>query len=113
VFHLLNFKRANFENSSAVQVTGLTSSTSSQGPLIEFAVWSIPKSNSTIISPSPKFVILKNANLLISKGAKVNTKNKFGYTPLDMAIKLNKAKIADLLRKHGGKTKKELEAAGN
>jgi hypothetical protein len=32
-----------------------------------------------------------------------------GWQPLD----LNNSEIADLLRKHGGKTKKELEAAGN
>ena len=49
------------------------------------------------------------ADLLIAKGAQVNAQNKFGYTPLDMAIKLNKTKIADLLRKHGGKTGEELK----
>ena len=47
--------------------------------------------------------------LLIAKGANVNAKNKYGTTPLDMA---NDREIADLLRKHGGKTGEELKAEG-
>ena len=50
--------------------------------------------------------------LLIAKGADVNAKTKSGFTPLDATSVFNKTEIADLLRKHGGKTKKELEAAG-
>ena len=49
--------------------------------------------------------------LLIAKGADVNAKYKDGKTALN-AARFNR-KTADLLRKHGGKTKKELEAAGN
>ena len=52
------------------------------------------------------------AELLIAKGAEVNAKNMFGETPLDLAILDKHTELADLLRKHGGKTKKELEAAG-
>ena len=51
--------------------------------------------------------------LLIANGADVNAKDKNGKTPLDSAIKRKHTEIADLLRKHGGKTKKELKAAGN
>jgi hypothetical protein len=51
------------------------------------------------------------AELLIAEGVDVNVKNNDGETPLDLAV-INRA-IADLLRKHGGKTKKELEGAGN
>ena len=51
--------------------------------------------------------------LLIAKGANVNAKGKVGITPLDLAVEYDKTQIAELLRKHGGKTKKELEAAGN
>ena len=48
------------------------------------------------------------AELLIAKGADVNAKDEDGRTPLDLA---NKTETADLLRKHGGKTKKELKAS--
>ena len=50
--------------------------------------------------------------ILIAKGADVNaiSKDGRGYTPLDLAIHYKRAETADLLRKHGGKTKKELEA---
>ena len=51
------------------------------------------------------------AELLISRGPEVNAKGKIGITPLDLASR--QPEIAALLRKHGGKTKKELEAAGN
>ena len=52
--------------------------------------------------------------LLIAKGADVNAMDKDGNTPLDSAIRHSDlpeaAETAALLRKHGGKTKKELEA---
>ena len=47
--------------------------------------------------------------LLISKGADVNAMNDFGNTPLD---EFDEGEIADLLRKHGGKTGEELKAEG-
>ena len=60
--------------------------------------------------------------LLIAKGADVNAKADTGWTPLDSAErvseddspedKANKKETADLLRKHGGKTGKELKAEG-
>jgi len=53
------------------------------------------------------------AELLIAEGADVNAKDKFGQTPLDKASSWKRTEIVDLLRKHGGKTKKELKAAGN
>ena len=51
------------------------------------------------------------AELLIAKGAEVNAKIE-GMTPLDIAIELKHTTTADLLRKHGGKTKRELKAEG-
>ena len=53
----------------------------------------------------------KIVQLLIANGAEVNpyTSPGFGGTPMDVA----NGKIADLLRKHGGKTGDELEAEGN
>ena len=48
----------------------------------------------------------ETAELLISKGADLNSKNADGETPLDLA----EGEMADLLRKHGGKTGEELKA---
>ena len=53
------------------------------------------------------------AELLIAKGSDVNAKRDDVKTPLDLAIKYNHTKTADLLRKHGGKTREELKAADN
>ncbi len=50
--------------------------------------------------------------LLISKGADVNAKDDGGDTPLDLTILRKQPEIADLLRKHGGKTGEELKAEG-
>ena len=47
--------------------------------------------------------------LLIANGADVNPKDMKGQTPLDMT---NHPEIADILRKHGGKTGEELKAEG-
>ena len=54
----------------------------------------------------------ETVELLIAKGADVNVKNDFDQTPLDWAIQFKKPEIADLLRKHGGKTGEELKAEG-
>jgi len=51
----------------------------------------------------------ETVELLITNGADVNAKDAAGNTPLDLSI--SKLEIADLLRKHGGKTEKELENA--
>ena len=46
----------------------------------------------------------------LAEGADVNAKDKLlGWTPLDKAIFGNHSEIADLLRKHGGKTGEELK----
>ena len=50
----------------------------------------------------------ETAELLIAKGADVNAKMEDGDTPLDLAE--GHPETADLLRKHGGKTREELKA---
>ena len=52
------------------------------------------------------------AKLLLIKEADLNTKNINGTTPLDWAIIKDHTEIINLLRKHGGKTGKELKAEG-
>ena len=49
----------------------------------------------------------------LDAGADVNAKMDDGETPLVTAIMHKKTATAALLRKHGGKTKKELETTGN
>ena len=49
----------------------------------------------------------------LAAGADVNAINIIGLTPLDSIARLPYKDIADLLRKHGGKTAEELKAAGN
>jgi len=48
------------------------------------------------------------AELLIANGAEVNAQTNAGMTPLSLANVFDETEIADLLRKHGGKTKSEL-----
>ena len=62
----------------------------------------------------------KSVELLIGEGADVNAKDVIYGTPLDnvgrfydTATKAKEADLDNLLRKHGGKTGEELEAAGN
>ena len=53
---------------------------------------------------------LKIVGMLLEKGAKVNARDNDGKTPLDQAITSGKKETIALLRKHGGKTGKELDA---
>jgi ankyrin repeat protein len=50
------------------------------------------------------------AEFLLIKGAKINAIDELERTPLDNAIRWKVPEIANLLRKHGGKTRKELKA---
>ena len=50
--------------------------------------------------------------LLIANGVDVNTRDSRNRTPLDRAIGRKHPATIDLLRKHGGKTRRELKAEG-
>jgi ankyrin repeat protein len=50
--------------------------------------------------------------LLIANDADVNAKSNFSETPLDQVSMFKHPEIAELLRKHGGKTGEELKAEG-
>ena len=52
------------------------------------------------------------AQLLLSNSADANVRNIDTKTPLDLAYEWKQKKIANLLRKHGGKTGEELKAEG-
>ncbi|NOZ19484.1 MAG: ankyrin repeat domain-containing protein [Planctomycetes bacterium] len=54
----------------------------------------------------------KAAELFLSKGADVNARDAEGETPLAHAMFNNAKDVAEVLRRHGGKTKKELNSAG-
>ena len=75
------------------------------------------KSGDTVLHQVVRSYSEKHASevseLLIANGAKINERNIRGNTPLDEALLNQRNKTAEILRKHGGKTKKELEAAGN
>ena len=58
-----------------------------------------------------------NAKLLWAKHQEIGVFHRKGWrrggvTPLGRAIKFNNTEVADLLRKHGGKTGAELKAEG-
>ena len=52
------------------------------------------------------------AELLVANAADVNAKDDDNDTPLDWGILNDEAEIANLIRKHGGKTGEELKAEG-
>ena len=70
------------------------------------------KLGTTLLHIAAKEGKMETIELLIASGADVNAKDKNGETPLDYAISTDHTVIADLLRKHDGKTKRELKAAG-
>ena len=53
------------------------------------------------------FIIIE---LIIKKGADINSKDEAGFTSLDMAKIIGNSEIIDLLLKHSGKTGDELRA---
>ena len=46
---------------------------------------------------------VEQVRLLIGKGADVNAKDNYGYTPLHFAAHAGHKDVAEVLKKHGGK----------
>ena len=55
---------------------------------------------------------IEAAKQAIAAGADVNAKDGGGWTPLHWAAARGQTEVAELLRKHGGKTGEELKAEG-
>jgi len=51
---------------------------------------------------------IEMVEFLIERGAAVNARAEYGWTPLDLAIKKNRKEVIQLLRANGGKTDVEL-----
>ena len=51
---------------------------------------------------------IEMVEFLIERGAAVNARAEYGWTPLDLAIKMNRKEVIQLLRANGGKTDVEL-----
>ena len=72
-----------------------------------------PKAPDISIHEAARNGYLADVKHHLDAGTDVNARDKDGATPLDLAIVSDHTETADLLRKHGGKTGEELDAAGD
>jgi ankyrin repeat protein len=70
----------------------------------EFGRLGFAMPGSTPLHLATEWYDIEIAELFIAKGADVNAKDDEGWTPLDVAVFYSETEIADLLRKHGGKS---------
>ena len=66
------------------------------------------KTSYRVLHKAAKEGSIEMVEFLIERGAMVNARAEYGWTPLDMAIKKNRKKVIELLRANGGKTDVEL-----
>ncbi len=66
------------------------------------------KTSYRVLHKAAKEGSIEMVKFLIERGAMVNPRAEYGWTPLDMAIKKNRKKVIELLRANGGKTDLEL-----
>ena len=66
------------------------------------------KTSYRVLHKAAKEGSIEMVKFLIERGAMVNPRAEYGWTPLDMAIKKNREKVIELLRANGGKTDVEL-----
>ena len=66
------------------------------------------KTSYRVLHKAAKEGSIEMVKFLVERGAMVNPRAEYGWTPLDMAIKKNRKKVVELLRSNGGKTDVEL-----
>ena len=66
------------------------------------------KTSYRVLHKAAKEGSIEMVKFLIERGAKVNARAEYGWTPLDLAIKKNRKEVIQLLRANGGKTDVEL-----
>ena len=66
------------------------------------------KTSYRVLHKAAKEGSIEMVEFLIERGAMVNARAEYGWTPLDMAIKKNRKKVIELLRANGGKTDVDL-----
>ena len=66
------------------------------------------KTSYRVLHKAAKEGSIEMVEFLIERGAALNARAEYGWTPLDMAIKKNRKKVIEMLRANGGKTDIEL-----
>jgi type II secretion system protein G len=66
------------------------------------------KTSYRVLHKAAKEGSIEMVKFLIERGAAVNARAEYGWTPLDLAIKKNRKEVIQLLRANGGKTDFEL-----
>ena len=66
------------------------------------------KTSYRVLHKAAKGGSIELVKFLIERGAEVNARAEYGWTPLDIAIKKNRKEVIQLLRANGGKTDVEL-----
>ena len=66
------------------------------------------KTSYRVLHKAAKEGSIKMVKFLIERGAMVNPRAEYGWTPLDLAIKKNQKEMIQILRANGGKTDREL-----
>jgi type II secretion system protein G len=66
------------------------------------------KTSYRVLHKATKEGSIEMVKFLIERGAAVNARAEYGWTPLDLAIKKNRKEVIQLLRANGGKTDFEL-----
>lgn len=67
------------------------------------ATLATPDNNWTILHAAARNGNVKVVELLIVHGADVNAKDKYDWTPLNLALKYKRSEVVSVLKEHGAK----------